>query len=76
MAFVVFISQDFRRFLIPLQTKAPMIHLLYPMQRKLIQSLLTKFIKPDVFMKTDGTHLLPNKKHEQLDIYEKGNQLV
>ena len=72
MAFVVFISQDFCRFLIPLQTKARVIHLLYLMQRKLIQSLLTKFIKPEVFMKRDGTHLLPNKELEQLDIYEKG----
>ena len=55
MTFVVFISQDFCRFLIPLQTKAPRIHLLYPMERKFILSLLRKFIKPDVFMKTDGT---------------------
>ena len=31
MTFVVFISQDFCRFLIPLQTKAQMIQLLYPM---------------------------------------------
>ena len=46
------------------------------MQTKLIQSLVAKFIKPDVFMKTDVTHLLPNKKLEQLGIYEKGNQLV
>lgn len=76
MAFVVFICQDFRRFLVPLQTKAPMIHLLYPMQRKLIQSLLKKFIKPDVFMRANGTDIIPNKKIVELDIYEKGNQLV
>ena len=36
MAFVVFTSQDFCRFFMPLQTKAPMMHLLYLMQRKLI----------------------------------------
>ena len=76
MAFIGFISQDFHRSLIPLKTKAPMIHLLYQKQRKLIESLLTKFIKPDVFKKTDGTHLLRNKKLEQLDISEKANQLV
>ena len=76
MAFVVFISQDFCRFFMPLQTKAPMMHLSYLMQRKLIYSLLTKFIKSDVFMTTDGTLLLPNKNFEQLNIHEKGNQLV
>lgn len=76
MVFVVFISQDVCRLLIPLETKAPMIHSLYLMQRKLIQSLLTNFTKTGVFMKKDGTHLLPNKKLEQLDIYEMGNQLV
>ena len=64
MVFGVFVSHDFHRFLIPLQTKAPIIRLLYPMRKKFIQILPTKFIKLDVFMKTDGTHLLPKKKLE------------
>ena len=31
MAFVVFVAQDFKKFLVPLQTNAPMIHVLHSM---------------------------------------------
>ena len=44
MAFVVFVAQDFKKFLVPLQTNAPMIHVLHSMEVKLVHSLMSKFI--------------------------------
>ena len=46
MAFVVFVAQDFKKFLVPLQTNAPMIHVLHSMEVKLVHSLMSKFITP------------------------------
>ena len=76
MAFIVYIAQDFRQFLLPLQTSAPMIHLLYSMERKLIQNLLSKFIQPDHFMRKEKSQLVSNKKILLLDVKNKENQLV
>ena len=52
ISFVVDISQDFRRFVLPLQTNAPMICMLFNMCRRLIQDILNKFIIHENIMKT------------------------
>ena len=44
MSFVVSVTQDFRKFLVLLQTSSPMIHILHSMEIKLIHSLLSKFV--------------------------------
>ena len=44
MAFVVFVAQDFKKFLVPLQTNAPKIHVLHSMKVKLVHLLMSKFI--------------------------------
>ena len=43
-AFVAFVAQHFEAFLLPFQTKDPMIHLLYPVMLSLPYGLQRKFI--------------------------------
>ena len=43
-AFVAFVAQDFEAFLVPFQSKDPMIHLLYPAMLSLLYGLQRKFI--------------------------------
>ena len=45
VAFVAFVAQDFEAFLVPFQSKDPMIHLLYPAMLSLLYGLQIKFIR-------------------------------
>ena len=45
VAFVAFVAQDFEAFLVPFQSKDPMIHLLYPAMLSLLCGLQLKFIR-------------------------------
>ena len=44
-SFCAFATNDFESFLLPFQSKEPMIHLLYPEMYKLLESSMTKFIR-------------------------------
>ena len=44
VAFVAFVAQDFEAFLLPFQSKDPIIHLLYPAMLSLLYGLQRKFI--------------------------------
>ena len=74
MSFVVFICQDFREFLVPLETFAPMIHLLHTMEVKLVQHLSNKFIRPTCLM--NETKMKPMKAVKSLDVTDRKLQLV
>ena len=51
VSFCAFVALDFESFLFPLQTKEPMIRLLYPSVCKLLSDLLSKCIKAKGFIK-------------------------
>lgn len=55
MEFVVYVVQDFTRFIIPFQTSDPIIHLLHVELLKLIEKLLTKFIHEKYYMNDNKT---------------------
>ena len=57
VSFIVYISKDFRRFVLPLQTNAPMIHMLFNLCQRLIQDILDKFIIHENIMKTTKSTL-------------------
>ena len=63
MEFVVYVVQDFTRFIIPFQTSDPTIHLLHLELLKLIEKLLTKFIYEKYYMNDNKTsHKLESVK--------------
>ena len=45
VGFVAFVAQDFESFLMPFQSKEPMIHHLYPAMLSLLYELQRKFIR-------------------------------
>ena len=45
VGFVVFVAQDFESFLVPFQSREPLIHQLYPAMMSLLYSLMRKIIK-------------------------------
>ena len=72
IAFVVFIAQDFKKFLLPLQTKDPMIHLLHPKCMELLKDILDKFMLPELTRRSsDQTKLLPTDKLKNVDVSKK-----
>ena len=60
MLFIAHVSQDFKEFVVPLQSTELKIHLLYTKCVKLVKDLLSRFLKNDSFMKQ--TKLLPIKE--------------
>jgi hypothetical protein len=76
MTFVVFVSQDFRKFMLPLQTSAPMIHVLHSMEMKLIQNMISKFLDPKYIKNAEQTQFLSVKGTKQLDVKAKEKHLV
>ena len=66
----LYISQDFRRFLLALRINAPMIHMLFNMCQRLIQDILDKLIIHENIMKTTKSKqtLLPAAKLCELDL--------
>ena len=60
MSFSVHVCQDFKEFVLPLQSTEPKIHVLYTKCFKLVKDLPSKFVKNDSFMKQ--TKLLPKEE--------------
>ena len=50
-SFIVHVCQDFKEFVVPLQSTEPKIHVLYTKCVKLVKDLLSRFVKNDSFMK-------------------------
>ena len=76
MGFVVFISQDFKKFLVPLQTSAPMIHVLHAMQVKLVHSLMSKFIDSQFITDAASKKTLGASKLIEVDVSDKRKHLA
>ena len=60
MQFIVHMCQDFKKFVVPLQSTEPKIHVLYIKCVKLVKDLLSRFVTNDSFMKQ--TNLLPKEE--------------
>ena len=58
--FIIHVCQDFKEFVVPLQSTEPKIHVLYTKCVKLVKDLLSRFMKNDSFMKQ--TELLPKEE--------------
>ena len=60
MSFIVHMCQDFKKFVVPLQSTEPKILMLYIKCVKLVKDLLSRFVTNDSFMKQ--TNLLPKEE--------------
>ena len=60
MSFIVYMCQDFKEFVVPLQSTKLKIHLLYAKCATLVKDLLSRYVKNDSFMKQ--TELLPKEE--------------
>ena len=60
MSFIVHVSQDFKDFVVPLQSTEPKIYVLCTKCVKLVKDLLSRFVRNDSFMKQ--TKLLPKEE--------------
>ena len=60
MSFIVYMCQDFKKFVVPLRSTEPKIHVLYVKCVKLVKDLLSRFVTNDSFMKQ--TKLLPKEE--------------
>ena len=60
MSFIVHMCQDFKKFVVPLRSTEPKIHVLYVKCVKLVKDLLSRFVTNDSFMKQ--TKLLPKEE--------------
>ena len=76
LGFVVFISQDFKKFLVPLQTSAPMIHVLHSMLVKLVHSLMSKFIDSQFITDAASKKTLGSSKLIEVDVSDKRKHLA
>ena len=74
MSFIIFLSRDFSRFMVPLQSSAPMVHRLYPMCYDLIRSILAKVVK-DTMLNPYGKRLA-NSKLSEMDLTKDENLKV
>ena len=60
MSFIVHVCQDFKEFVVPLQSTESKIHVLYTKCVKLVKDQLSRFVKNDSFIKQ--TKLLPKEE--------------
>ena len=60
MLFIVHMCQDFKEFVVPLQSTEPKIHVLCTKYVKLLKDLLSRYVKNNSFMKQ--TKLLPEEE--------------
>ena len=74
MSFVIYLARDFSRFMVPLQTSAPMIHRLYSMCLHLVHALMGKVIREEHTLK-NGRHVSFSKLRET-DLQKKDVQKV
>ena len=56
MSFVVFVSLLFKPFVLLFQREEPMLHMLHPQMKKLVQDLLMKFVDPKVVKRWTGVN--------------------
>ena len=75
MSFVLFISSDFRKFLIPFQTSTPIIQLLHVKMMKLLESVLVKFMD-SVYLKGNGESHAVNEYIMFLKLMEASSKFV
>ena len=80
VSFCAFIAQYFEMLLLPLQSDRPMIHLLYPEMRSLLQNVLMKFIIRLKYLTEESTALQlhtvqVNKKHKALNKIDVGTKV-
>ena len=71
MAFVVFVAQDFKKFLVPLQTNAPKIHVLHSMKVKLVHLLMSKFIASKYITNEATKKMLGAAELMKVDVLDK-----
>ena len=76
MAFVVFIGQDYKKYIIPLQTNAPMIHVLHGMQIKLVYALMSKFIQSKFILDDSKNKTKAAKDLLEIDVTNSKLQLA
>ena len=76
MAFVVFVAQDFKKFLVPLQTNAPMIHVLHSMEVKLLHALMNKFIDAKYIQDKATKNTFTASQLIKVDIADKKNHVA
>ena len=68
MGFIVFLAQDFKKFIKSLETSEPMIHLLHPKCMQLLRSIFSKFLKPEVFMNTNNGEISLKSGNDLVDL--------
>ena len=68
MSFVVYIAHDFKKFIVPFQTREPMIHMLHIKMLKMLQDILLKFVDGKHVMNANKTALLPVATLLELDV--------
>lgn len=74
--FVINIAQELRKFILLFQRKEPLIHLLHPKMLELIQKLLMRFVKPEIFTKKKTNGLISASKLTEIDFTDSTFQKV
>ena len=74
MASVVFVAQDFKKFLVHLQSSAPMIHVVHSMQVNLVHNL-SKFIDSKLITNEKKNQTVDANSLLKLDITNKKNHI-
>ena len=62
MSFVVYIAQDFKNFVLPLQAEEPKIHILNTKCTRLVKDILSKFIDQEIYLQGSCARLLVMNK--------------
>ena len=62
MSFVVYIAQDFKNFVLPLQAEEPKINILKTKYTRLVKDILSKFIDEEIYLQGSCTRLLVKNK--------------
>ena len=76
MAFVVYVAQDFKSYIVPLETNAPMIHVLHKMGVKLVHGLMSKFIDPKLIQDNEQHKTFTAQQLLEVDVTDKRNHLA
>ena len=74
MSAVACFAQDFKSFVVPLQTTKPLIPILYDKLRKLLLDIFSRFLKDQVYLKDNK--LVSMKKISEIDFSDKDNLKV
>ena len=76
MSAVTFIAQEFRSYIVPLQSKSPLITMLFPKMQKLVQSLLSMFMNENVSLLKNNNKLKSIARISELDFSDPNNHKV